>query len=192
MISIRQHQHPLQHDRYKKQWKCNGCNLPGTTPVRYRCAKGCDYYICISCSSQPSVPHTIEVQRESYHDCPITLYHGTSDKNGRKIQQGTFTPSTRGLLGPGIYFADRPKAEVYASKRRAGGFCLIECRVFLKRCKHFSGNDISGSWRHGYNSAFTSQTSMRNGREWCVKDASQVEILDFYDKDGDVSILNSR
>lgn len=120
------------------------------------------------------------------------LYHGTSKENGRRISQGGFNCSQSGMLGKGIYFAEKNKAQGFAetasSRGLGSGYCLIKCRVSLGRCAYLQKDDPCGQWRNCYDSAHVPRTRESSKEEWCVKSDSQVTILGFYDEDDDVCL----
>jgi hypothetical protein len=53
----------------------------------------------------------------------LTLYHGTSAVNARRIQECGFCESSGGSLGPGVYFAGRSKVKLYAYCKADGWCC---------------------------------------------------------------------
>merc|ERR1712000_786606 len=112
------------------------------------------------------------------------LYHGTSQTNADRIRGEGFRSSISGMLGSGIYFAEKDKARRFASSaadRGLGcGSCLIKCKVYLGRMDSPAYGDDSGSWRRkGYDSAYAPYTKESSNPEWVVKDNSQIVVLKF-------------
>ena len=119
------------------------------------------------------------LQRPTGEPQQLVFYHGTSWSNANEIMRNGFTPSSSGLLGSGIYVAREDKARRFAqNKSRHGGEegALIKVKITFSNPKYVESNDTS--WQsQGYDACRASSTSASTNMEWCVKDASQVEVL---------------
>ena len=109
----------------------------------------------------------------------MVFCHGTSWSNGDEIRRNGFTCSSTGLLGPGIYVAEEDKARRFAQdKSRHGGDegALLKVKITFYNPKYVNSND--NTWQsQGYDACRAARTTASSNPEWCVKDASQVELL---------------
>lgn len=107
-----------------------------------------------------------------------TLFHGTSVVHLEGILNNGLRPSRNGLLGPGIYFGGREKAEAYFRSDEAG--VLLECQVRLGRT--FDAIPRANGAPPGYDSVrgVPGVTVVWGGtllrEEFTVPDKSQVAI----------------
>ena len=101
------------------------------------------------------------------------MYHGTSSSNARSILQGGFTPSSGGMLGPGVYCSrDINKARNY-------GDTVIRVRVDVGRVKVIDcASDRDSSWQSGaYDTAWVKPGVQPSGEEDCVKNPNRIDVL---------------
>jgi hypothetical protein len=107
------------------------------------------------------------------------FYHGTSWSVAEKIARAGFRASVDGCLGPGVYVARRDKAERFAQEASRHGRCvggLVEVLVTVRRPKFVDYNDRG--WRsEGFDACRAESTSASTNMEWCIADASQVQVL---------------
>jgi hypothetical protein len=107
------------------------------------------------------------------------FFHGTSWIRAQKIERDGFTESQGGLLGPGVYVAGEDKARRFAWESDRHGSkqgALITVLISYSNPKYVSNGDIN--WhREGYDACRTARTSLSTNMEWCVRSASQVEVV---------------
>ena len=130
-----------------------------------------------------NIADTAPPQKRSRHarrGQSLQFFHGTSWASARSIMAvGRFAESEDGCLGRGVYVAREDKARRFAEDRqrhggRHGG--LLTVIISFQRPKYVEGNDTTWQ-REGYDACRTDATSASTNMEWCVADASQVEIL---------------
>ena len=111
----------------------------------------------------------------------VTLWHGTPLRNLPGILGRGIEPSHMGLLGPGVYFGGREKAESYF-KSPLGA--LLQCEVALGRVYDAIG-DFDPRWdaaSRGYDSihGVVGKTVTHGGtlrrEEWAVLDPARISI----------------
>jgi hypothetical protein len=109
----------------------------------------------------------------------IKMWHGTNWENAQRIYGEGFIPSDNGCLGPGVYVARKDKATKFSLDRNrhlgeTGG--LLGVLVTYTNAKYVKSNDTS--WiSEGYDACRADETDFSTNMEWCIKDASQVEII---------------
>merc|ERR1712194_365953 len=71
------------------------------------------------------------------------MYHGTSEIAAGSILAHGFTPSIRGMLGPGVYLSTDIR------KARSYGTAVLECRVHVGcvKCIDQQGHPLQTSWQ---------------------------------------------
>ena len=108
------------------------------------------------------------------------LYHGTSWENACLIRDKGFAPSGGGCLGPGTYVAHADKASRFAAnctRHDGDSGAVLKVRISFQRAKYVSHDDQS--WlSQGYDACRAERTSSSPLSEWCLKHASQIEVLD--------------
>ena len=108
------------------------------------------------------------------------LYHGTSWNNACHIRDKGFVPSGGGCLGPGTYVAHADKASRFAancSRHDGDSGAVLKVRISFQRAKYVSHDD--NSWlSQGYDACRAERTSSSPLPEWCLKHASQIEVLE--------------
>ena len=123
--------------------------------------------------------YTVLKPKELRHkDNTRTLWHGTALGNLTNILIHGFRPSYGGLMGPGVYFGGRQKAEAYS---RAPLGALLRCEVALGRTA-----DAVPSWEdarppydtlHGVpGQTRTYGSSTLLNEEWAVLDPARISI----------------
>ena len=108
------------------------------------------------------------------------LYHGTSWHNACLIRDKGFAPSAGGWLGPGTYVAHADKASRFAAncmRHDGDSGAVLKVRISFQRAKYVSHDDQS--WlSQGYDACRAERTSSSSLPEWCLKHASQIEVLE--------------
>ena len=108
------------------------------------------------------------------------LYHGTSWEKACLIRDQGFAPSGGGCLGPGTYVAHADKASRFAancSRHDGDSGAVLKVRISFQRAKYVSHDD--NSWlSQGYDACRAERTSSSPLPEWCLKHASQIEVLE--------------
>lgn len=100
------------------------------------------------------------------------VYHQTSPKNASKILKSNFKLSTRGLIGPGIYFAATPKATNHKASNKGS----------ILKCKAKVGNILIAKQSVHYEDRLelysdkkdTVRVTYTNGDEYIVFDPKQI------------------
>lgn len=110
----------------------------------------------------------------------LKFYHGTSWDAAQRIVREGFKVSEDGCLGRGVYVARRDKALRFAKNRsrhggEAGG--LVTAVVSFEHPKFVSGDD--DEWQYeGYDACRTDATSASEHMEWCLKELSQLRVIE--------------
>jgi hypothetical protein len=108
------------------------------------------------------------------------LYHGTSWDVAQVIKKEGFRPSAGGCLGAGTYVARADKASKFAANcpRHAGDAgAVVKVRITFSKAKYVTYDDKT--WQsQGYDACRADKTSFSPHPEWCVKNPSQLEVLD--------------
>ena len=107
----------------------------------------------------------------------VTMFHGTSDQSAREILKHGFQPSTRGLLGAGVYVSrDKNKALHY-------GPVIVEAKVDIGKVALIGkkGHYLQKCWKsHGYDSAWIPANCgmVSSGlEEHCIYDPRRVAVV---------------
>jgi len=110
---------------------------------------------------------------------PRVLWHGTPLKNLPGILSRGLSPSWGGLLGPGVYFGGRQKAELFMRDPLGA---LLQCEVSLGECadaipdvgaiRNVSAYDSI----HGVPGATNTLAGLLRMEEWAVRNPERVSI----------------
>eukprot|EP00397_Hematodinium_sp_SG-2012_P051920 GEMP01061120.1.p1 GENE.GEMP01061120.1~~GEMP01061120.1.p1 ORF type:complete len:192 (+),score=6.76 GEMP01061120.1:475-1050(+) len=106
------------------------------------------------------------------------MFHGTSQANALSIEKTKlFTPSTGGMLGPGVY------ASTDIKKARSYGPVVFKLEVRLGKVKKIDrhGHPLQKNWQsNGYDTAWVPAKCgmVASGlTENCIKDPSRIRII---------------
>ena len=144
----------------------NGCPCPN-------CAQAC----------VKITPPVRQLTIPGFGSYPLRLFHGTSAAAAAAIiSEGSFQPSSGGLLGPGVYLALVDKAVGFAAhahaRHRGTGSVVLEVQVYVRHVKHIDGDDQNGSWIYeGYDACYTTHTSRSTKPEIVVRDPQSIHIV---------------
>lgn len=110
----------------------------------------------------------------------MRFFHGSSWDNAWRIKADGFIPSESGCLGRGIYVAREDKARRFAERRAretgAGVGGLVHLLVTVSNPKYVMNNDYH--WQsEGYDACRAERTTASTNMEWCIRDASQVQVI---------------
>jgi hypothetical protein len=70
---------------------------------------------------------------EGYNGRTFIMFHGTSRKSWRYIEQGGFTPSRGGGLGAGVYVTRSEQKAAWCSGKHGGNGVITKLKVALGR-----------------------------------------------------------
>ena len=107
---------------------------------------------------------------------PVIMYHGTSAAAADNILRNGFIPSTKGLLGPGVYLSRNTE------KARAYGPVVIEVVVHLGRVAVIDSKNhpLQKCWyESGFESSYLPEgagVSKSGLEEHCVYDPSRIAV----------------
>lgn len=109
------------------------------------------------------------------------LWHGTPFNNAGSILENGLLPSTRGMLGPGVYLGELAKARRFASGTHWG--LLLHVEAALGNIENASPEGVSFTTdtafaEKGLNSLAWS--GYLRHREWCVKDPRRVAVRELH------------
>ena len=114
---------------------------------------------------------------------PTSFYHATSLDAAIKIQQTGFRPSTKGMLGAGVYITNHVrKTEKYMERNSCvHGGVVLKLEVDLGNCLRV----VSAKMSHGAHAWTRTHDSVwwdrgNNKGENCVKDPKRIKIVDAY------------
>eukprot|EP00416_Gambierdiscus_australes_P039432 CAMPEP_0171118758 /NCGR_PEP_ID=MMETSP0766_2-20121228/95490_1 /TAXON_ID=439317 /ORGANISM="Gambierdiscus australes, Strain CAWD 149" /LENGTH=204 /DNA_ID=CAMNT_0011581369 /DNA_START=13 /DNA_END=627 /DNA_ORIENTATION=- len=157
-----------------------GCNRPAFQGKQGNfCGRGC-------MAAGPATQAANEVPDPLA--CPsdgskFTAWHGTSMSNAQAISGGQFAPSTGGNLGPGVYVAGQRKASRFAHDRHSDAPALVKVEVVVKNPKSVKGDNAT--WQQeGYDGCYAESTTLSPRPEWCIRDPSQITVLEIIDLSG--------
>jgi len=102
------------------------------------------------------------------------------------IQKNGWKESTKGWLGPAVYFTQNRQVAENAAKRHGQKGAVIKCEVDLGNCKCSYGLDkidFGGKWRQHYDSVYRRHppwpgVALSKFREFAVKKEKIVKILE--------------
>lgn len=112
---------------------------------------------------------------------PIRMFHGTSKQAAAQIMHEGFTPSTNGMLGPGVYLSrDVSKAAQYGPGQHGPNGCIL---VVLVKCGWVHAisdpNQRNSSWQNStrFNTAWVRPGVQPSGEEDCVKNPFRCKVI---------------
>ena len=113
----------------------------------------------------------------------IVMYHGTHHDYADRIQSHGFTPSTGGMLGPGVYCSRDPnKAYNYGPGKHGDNGVILKLLVTVGKVHAIrQASQRNGSWQHETNAdtAWVVPGVQPSGEEDCVKNLSQLRVIGF-------------
>ena len=149
------------------------CKAPGCTENHLR-------HHCIFCGNDDADHRSNECSKR--HEAVV--FHGTTFEYAQLIKKNGWKESTRGALGPGVYFTSNEEAVKKIAQRHGTKAAVIKCRVDLGKLKCNYGpdqTDIDGKWRRDFDSIYRRcdpWVTMSKFREFAVKKEKIVEILE--------------
>uniref|UniRef100_A0A8C8E2D1 Grass carp reovirus (GCRV)-induced gene 2p n=1 Tax=Oryzias sinensis TaxID=183150 RepID=A0A8C8E2D1_9TELE len=121
------------------------------------------------------------IEKEVY-----TMYHGTTVGFARSIITSGFVPSTKGMLGPGVYVSrDKKKAERYPLQENPSNRVVLELEVRVGRVKRIDKDDhpMQYTWHsNGYDTAWVppncGMKAVKSGlEEDCIFDTKRIKVV---------------
>jgi hypothetical protein len=156
--------------------------------------------VCFNGSLKPAnvLASQVSHRRPDMSNHTFEMYHGCSMTTASKILANGFEKSKGGELGPGVYLVNREnigKAKRFAHDEfhRSKGTiwatvepepALIKCRVHVGSIimADDTANCSDGSWQSkGFSACWAPRTGTSRTAEWCIKDSSQIEIIEVID-----------
>lgn len=114
------------------------------------------------------------------------MYHGTTVAFARSIVTSGFVPSTKGMLGPGVYVSrDKKKAERYPLQENPLNRVVLELEVRVGRVKRIDKDDhpMQYTWHsNGYDTAWVppncGMKAVKSGlEEDCIFDPKRIKVV---------------
>ncbi|KAF7688692.1 hypothetical protein HF521_013499 [Silurus meridionalis] len=128
---------------------------------------------------------TVSNDGELKSDRVYNMYHGTQVDNAEDIIINSFKPSTRGLLGKGVYVTRNfRKAKCYPLRTDKRDQVVFKLKVNVGRVKNIDCCPVRTNWHdEGYDCAWVPPHSehavLRScGEEGCVHDPKRVTVVD--------------
>ncbi|XP_058615266.1 uncharacterized protein LOC131529495 [Onychostoma macrolepis] len=132
----------------------------------------------------PSAPPCLDSYIEPADGRVYRMYHGTSREAAEKIKVSGFKPSSKGMLGPGVYLSrDLEKASKYPLDLDEHRKVVLRVKVDVGRVKKIDhqGHPLQYTWHeNGYDTAWCPPNcGMVRSRleEDCVWDPNRITVI---------------
>lgn len=125
----------------------------------------------------------IEPPLEMPHEGPTRLlWHGTSLHVATNILSKGFLPSTKGLLGPGVYVGEAAKARNYVKSTAHGYGLMLRVEVAMGEVAIDGTPEAAkcDTIHHPAGSSGKAWGGYLRRREWCVKDPTRVVVREIH------------
>nr|NP_001122285.1 grass carp reovirus (GCRV)-induced gene 2j [Danio rerio]AAI63165.1 LOC100005405 protein [Danio rerio]AAI63180.1 LOC100005405 protein [Danio rerio]ADZ76353.1 Gig2-like protein DreJ [Danio rerio] len=132
----------------------------------------------------PTAPPCLESYRQPANGKEYIMYHGTSRVAAERILREGFRPSTKGMLGRGVYLSrDLEKASRYPLNLPENQRVIIRVKVNVGRVKRIDhqGHPMQKTWQRRYDTAWCPPECgmVESGlEEDCVRDPRQITVID--------------